>query len=114
MVQREHIRNLRAEVKRSSILLALDAAGVKLQEIIEDAIKRDRALDTFERVQQKSLDDLEQRKTAESKQIQEEMDKLVAEHRARIQANADAVAKERERFYTWRLQKQQEEQKIAE
>src|SRR5437879_3467083 len=113
MLQSEHIRNLPADVKRSSILLALDAAGVKLQDIIEDAVRRDRALDTFERVQQKALDELEQRKTAESKQIQEEMDKLVAEHRARIQANADAVAKERERFFSWRLQKQQEEQKIA-
>ena len=41
------------------------------------------------------------------------MDRMIAEHRARIQANDEAVAKERERFYTWRLQKQQEEQKIA-
>ena len=113
MLQSEHIRNLPAEVKRSSILLALDAAGVKLQEIIEDAVRRDRALDTFERVQQKALDELEQRKTEESRQIQEEMDRLVTEHRARIQANSDAVAKERERFFSWRLQKQQEEQKIA-
>ncbi len=113
MLQSEHIRNLPAEVKRSSILLALDAAGVKLQEIIEDAVRRDRALDTFERVQQKALDELEQRKTEESRQVQEEMDRLVTEHRARIQANADAVAKERERFFSWRLQKQQEEQKIA-
>ena len=30
-----------------------------------------------------------------------------------VQANNDAIAKERERFYGWRLQKQQEEQKIA-
>ena len=113
MLQSEHIRNLPAEVKRSSILLALDAAGVKLQEIIEDAVRRDRALDTFERVQQKSVQDLEQQKTEENRQIQEELDRLVAEHRARIQANNDAVAKDRERFYSWRLQKQQEEQKIA-
>src|SRR5207302_3551762 len=52
-------------------------------------------------------------KTEESRQIQEEMDRLVTEHRARIQANSDAVAKERERFFSWRLQKQQEEQKIT-
>jgi len=44
---------------------------------------------------------------------QEEMDKMVADHRARMQANNDAIAKEKERFYSWRLQKQQEEQKIA-
>ena len=113
MLQSEHIRNLPAEVKRSSILLALDAAGVKLQEIIEDAVRRDRALDTFERVQQKGVEDLTTRKTEENRKIQEEMDRMVADHRARMQANNDAIAKEKERFYTWRLQKQQEEQKIA-
>ena len=42
MLQSEHIRNLPADVKRSSILLALDAAGVKLQDIIEDAVRRSR------------------------------------------------------------------------
>ncbi len=113
MLQSEHIRNLPAEVKRSSIMLALDAAGVKLQDIIEDAVRRDRALDTFERVQQKGVEDLTNRKTEENRKIQEEMDRMVSEHRSRMQSNNDAIAKERERFYSWRLQKQQEEQKIA-
>ena len=68
MLQSEHIRNLPAEVKRSSILLALDAAGVKLQDIIEDAVRRDRALDTFERVQQKAVEDLEKQKDGRESQ----------------------------------------------
>src|SRR5260370_26509986 len=113
MLQSEHIRNLPAEVKRSSIMLALDAAGVKLQDIIEDAVRRDRALDTFERVQQKGIEDLTNRKTEENRKIQEEMDRIVAEHRSRMQTNNDAIAKERERFYSWRRQSQPEEQKIA-
>jgi hypothetical protein len=46
MLQSEHIRGLPAEVKRNSILLALEASNVKLQDVIEDAVKRDRALDT--------------------------------------------------------------------
>jgi ElaB/YqjD/DUF883 family membrane-anchored ribosome-binding protein len=41
------------------------------------------------------------------------MERVVSEYRARIQANEDKVAKEREHFYGWRLQKQQEEKKIA-
>ena len=41
------------------------------------------------------------------------MDRIVAEHRARIQANNDEVAKSKEKFYGWRLLKQQEEQRIA-
>lgn len=113
MVHSEHIRNLPRDVKKSSVLVALEAAGVPLQDIIQDAIKRDRALDTFERVQEKSANDLEARKTQENQQIQAELDRIVAEHRSRMQANSDEVAKDKERFYAWRLKKQEEEQKIA-
>jgi hypothetical protein len=113
MLQSEHIRNLPREVKRSSVLVALEAAGAPLQEVIEDAVKRDRALDTFERVQEQSLESLEARKTKENQEIQAEMDRLVAEHRARMQSNSDEVAREKERFFGWRLKKQEEEQRIA-
>jgi len=113
MLRSEHIRNLPRDVKRSSVLVALEAAGAPLQEIIEDAVKRDRALDTFERVQEKSLADLEAAKTKENQQIQAEMDRVVADYRARMQANSDAIAKEKERFFAWRLKKQEEEQKIS-
>jgi hypothetical protein len=113
MLQSEHIRGLPAEVKRNSILLALDAAGVKIDEVIEDAVKRDRALDTYERVLQKSAEDVEARKTEENRKLEAEMERLAAEYRARIQANSDEVSKEKDRFYGWRLQKQQEEKKIA-
>jgi hypothetical protein len=113
MLQSEHIRSLPREVKRSSVLVALEAAGAPLQDVIEDAVKRDRALDTFERVQEQALQALETRKTQENQQVQAEMDRLVAEHRARMQANNDEVAKEKERFFGWRLKKQEEEQRIA-
>src|SRR5207302_1680971 len=33
MLKSEHIRTLPVEIKRSSVLLALDAAGVKVQEV---------------------------------------------------------------------------------
>jgi hypothetical protein len=113
MLQSEHIRSLPREVKRSSVLVALEAAGAPLQDVIEDAVRRDRALDTFERVQEQALGTLETGKAQENQQIQSEMDRLVAEHRSRMQANNDEVAKEKERFFGWRLRKQEEEQRIA-
>lgn len=113
MLKSEHIRALPVEIKRSSVLLALDASGVKLQEIIEDAVRRDRALDTFEIVQQRALDQLETRKVEDNRKLQEEADRVLNELRAKIQANNDEVARERERLQTWRLQKQQEERRIA-
>jgi hypothetical protein len=112
MLQSEYIRSLAPTVKRSSILLALEAAGVKIQGVIEDAVRRDRALDTYEHVQEKALHELESQKLEENRQVQADLDRIAAEHQARIQKNNDDVAKEKERFYGWRLKKQQEEQKI--
>jgi hypothetical protein len=113
MLQSEHIRSLPAEVKKSSVLLALEAAGVSLKDVIEDAVRRDRALDTYERVMQKSVEELEQQKTEENHGLEQEMEKMVAEYRGKIQANNEALRRRKEDFFGWRLQKQQEEKRIA-
>jgi len=113
MLESEHIRNLPSDVKKSSVLVALDAAGVDVKEVIQDAVRRDRALDTYERVQQRAVEELESKKTSENSQIQSEIDKYVTEQRAKIQSNSDAISREKERFAGWRLKKQQEEKKIA-
>jgi len=41
------------------------------------------------------------------------MNKMLADYRARIQANNEVVAKENERFSTWQAKKQAEERTIA-
>lgn len=113
MLQSEHIRNLPSGVKKSTILVALEAAKVSLENVIADAVQRDRALDTFESVQQRALDDLEKEKTAENQSIQVELDRIVAEKRASMQKNEAEIAAAKEKFRGWKLQKQQEEQRIA-
>ena len=112
MLSSEHIRSLPPEVRRRSVLVALDAASVKIEDVIQDAVRRDKALDVYERVQNKALDDLQLRKNEENQKIQAELDRYMAEQRARIQSNNDEVAKERERFANWRIEKLREEQKI--
>ena len=114
MLESERIRNLPSDVKKSSVLVALDAAGVDVKDVIQDAIRRDRALDTYERVQQRAVQELDDRKTKENSDIQAQIDKYVTEQRARIQANNEEVSREKERFTGWRLKKQQQEKKIAE
>ena len=114
MLESEHIRNLPSDVKKSSVLVALDAAGVDVKDVIQDAIRRDRALDGYERVQQRAADALETSKSKENSEIQAQIDKYVTEQRAKIQENNEEVSREKERFAGWRLKKQQEEKKIAE
>jgi hypothetical protein len=113
MLESEHIRTLPSDVKKSTILVALEGAGIDIKDVIQDAVRRDRALDTYERVQQRAVDELEAKKCKENSELQAQIDKYVTEQRAKIQANNDEVAKEKERFTGWRLKKQQEEKKIA-
>jgi Asp-tRNA(Asn)/Glu-tRNA(Gln) amidotransferase A subunit family amidase len=114
MLQSEHIRSLPSEVKRKSILVALDAAGVTVNEIVEDAVRRDRALDTYERVLQKNLEELRSQKDAENAQLEEEIARRQAELRARIERNNQEVSREVESLRAWQVRKQNEEQRIAE
>jgi hypothetical protein len=114
MMESEHIRSLPSDVKKSSVLVGLEAAEVNIKDVIQDAIYRDRALDGYERVQQRALEELENSKTAENARIQAEIDRYVTEQRAKIQENNEVITREKERVTGWRLKKQQEEKKIAE
>ncbi len=98
MLESEHLRNLPSDVKKSSVLVALDAAGVDIKEVIQDAIRRDRALDGYERVQQRAAEELEAGKNKENSEIQAQIDKYVTEQRAKIQSNNEEVSREKERL----------------
>lgn len=114
MLRSEHIRELPPEVKAKSVMVALEAAGVKVAEIVEDAVQRDRALDTYERVLQKALEELSARKDLENRQIEEEINQRVAELRARIEQNNAETSREQSDLIAWRARKRQEEERIAE
>ena len=113
MLESEHIRSLPVDVKRKSILVALEAAGVKLQEIIEDAVQRDRALDTYERILEKNLEDLRRGKELENQRLEEEINQRLSELRARIAENNREVSQEQENLSAWRTGKRTEEERIA-
>jgi hypothetical protein len=114
MLQSEHIRALPPDVKRKSILVALDAAGVTVDEIVEDAVRRDRALDTYERVLQKNLDDLRSEKQTENTRLEQEIAERLAELRGRIAENNEGLSRELESLRAWQSRKQDEERRIAE
>ena len=113
MLRSEHIGSLPDDVKRKSVMVALDAAGVKVAEIVEDAVRRDRALDTYERVLAKSLEDLRATAAAENQQIEDEITQRVAELRARIDENNNRTKREQDDFLAWQARKHQEEDTIA-
>ena len=114
MLNSDRIRDLSNDLKRASVLMALDAAGISSDELLTDATRRQNALHTYEASQVKQLEDFETRKAKESSKIEEEMEKIRAHYAQRIQANLDQVAKEKEALRSWQMAMQHETQRIAE
>ena len=114
MLDSARIRDLGKDVKRASVLMALDAAGTLVDDLLQDATRRQRALDSYEEGQRKQLEEYEARKTRENAEIQAEMDRLTAHYAERIQKNQEQVAKEKEALRNWQMVKQNEGQRIAE
>ena len=114
MLNSERIRDLSPDVKRASVLMALDAAGISADELLTDASRRQNALDAYESAQRKQLEEFEARKSQENARVEEEMEKIRAHYAQRIQNNLDQVAKEKEALHTWQMAMQHEVQRIAE
>ena len=113
MLRNEHLEGLGTDVKRKSVMVALDAANVPVAEIVEDAVRRDRALDTYERVLQQHVDALRAAKERENQQLEEQIAAAVAELRGRLEQNRQSVEREVADLEGWRSRKQAEEQRIA-
>jgi hypothetical protein len=114
MLNSKHIRELAKEVKRASVLMALDAAGTSVDEVLHDATRRQHALNSYETGQQRQFEEFEAGKERDNAQIKVEMERVTAHYQARIQNNLDQVAREREAFHNWQEMKEQESQRIAE
>ena len=114
MLGSERIRDLANDIKRASVLMALDAAGASVEELLQDATRRQNALNSYEDGQRKQVEDLEARKTEQNAKIQAEMERVAVHYAERMQRNRDVVAREKESLRNWQMGKQHESQRISE
>ncbi len=114
MVNSQHVAGLSVEAKRCAVLMALDVAGVETEDLLQDAMARQRALNDYEEALQNALREFEVTKNRENAEIQAELDRLSARYMARIQGNVDEVARQQDAHRAWQREKQQESQCIAE
>ncbi|PWU02276.1 MAG: hypothetical protein C5B51_21150 [Terriglobia bacterium] len=114
MVNSTHLAGMSPEAKRCSLLMALEAAGVEIEDLLQDAVVRQRALNDYEEIQQNRVRDFEATKTEENNRIQAELDRLTSQYMSRIQANLDEVAREQDKLHAWQRGKHEESQRITE
>ncbi len=114
MVHSPHLYGMSAEAKRGAVLMALETVGVKAEDLLQDAMVRQRALNEYEESQQTKMKDFEVAKMKENAQIRAELDRLSAAHLVRVQANLDEVSRMQDNLRQWTERKEQESQQIAE
>jgi hypothetical protein len=114
MMNSDRIRDLSKDVKRASVLMALDAANISADELLTDATRRQNALTSYEAGQRKQLEDFEAVKAKENARVEEEMEKIRVHYAQRIQANLDQVTREKDALRNWQNAMQSESQRIAE
>jgi hypothetical protein len=114
MANSPHLAGLSVDAKRCSLLMALEAAGVDVEDLLQDAVVRQKALNEYEEQQQRQLRDFEAVKQEENSKIQAELDRLTSQFLSRIQANLDEIAREQDKLRAWQRSKQQEAQRITE
>ncbi len=109
-----HLRGLSVEMKRASLLVAMQASGVDVESVIADAALRDRALDAHEMDLLIELEDLESQTHAQNEALEAEaqavlrrLQQEMSENTARLEAARKAVA-------AWKAQKQAEERRLYE
>jgi hypothetical protein len=114
MLNSDHIRGLPNEVKRAAVLMALETAGIPVEEVLADAAQRYDAINAYEAGQLKHVEEYELRKIEENDQIQAEIQRFTAQLADRMKQNLDEVVAVKNTFRQWQSLKQTEAQRISE
>lgn len=114
MVNSEHMRGLSPSSKHSALLMALEAAGVAVEDILQDAVQRQRLLNDYDENQQRRLSEIETVKLRENERLSAEMEAICNQYRTRIAAGVSDIERERETLREWQEQKEREQRRIAE
>ncbi|MFZ1082103.1 MAG: hypothetical protein WAO19_09265 [Candidatus Kryptoniota bacterium] len=108
-----YLKNATPEIRRSALMVALEALRIPAEEVIQDAVRRDKALTQFEKIEERRLRELEQKKSEENKRLQEEMERIFNEIRERMEDNNSLLKETREKFQAWQQEKEKEEQRLS-
>jgi len=114
MATSEQLHGLSATAKHSALMMALEAAGVAVEDILQDAMQRQRALEAYDEEQQRRLQDFESSKLKDNERLSAEMESIAAQYRTKIAVAVEEIERERSAFRDWQERKLREERRIAE
>jgi hypothetical protein len=114
MVTSDDLHGLSPAGRHSALMMALRAAGIAVEDMLQDAVQRQRVLNDCEGAQLQRLQEVEALKLRENERLADEMETICIQYRARIAAIAEEIEQEREAFRDWQERKAREQRRIAE
>jgi hypothetical protein len=109
--------NLDSRAKAAALagFLRMNPTGpVPIADVVQDAVRRDQALDRFEDFLRTKLKARSEEKEKENARLQAEIDELVRKNREGMEANRRALEEEEARLSKWQLSKKAEERRLFE
>jgi len=114
MASSDQLHGLSAAAKHSALLMALEAAGVAVEDVLQDAMQRQRALEAYDEEQQKRLQEFESVKLKDNERLASELESISTQYRMKIAVAVEEIEKERTAFREWQERKLREQRRIAE
>ena len=114
MVNSDDLHGLSPAARHSALMMALKAAGIAIEDLLQDAVQRQRLLNESEGAQLQRLQEFEAMKLRENERLSNEMETICSQYRARIAAGVQEIEREREMFHDWQERKTREQRRIAE
>ncbi len=105
----------KAKAAALSGFLRMSPSGpVPIEDVIQDALARDSALDGFEAFLRQKLEARNADREKENASLQAAIDEMARTNKEKMQANLEAMTKEQERFASWQARKRIEEHRLFE
>ena len=113
MLEGKRLQTLSREVRATAVMAAIEAAGVPLRDVIQDAVKRDKALDAFEAAKGREIQELHARTETRVEAIRSEMDAFLKERNAELETLKAGEERANRAFLELQTRKRGEEDRLA-
>jgi hypothetical protein len=108
-----HLAGMSPVFKRKALLMALEAAGTDVGEVLNDVVARQRALKEYEESYLDEVNQFEAAQIEQNRLQKAELDRITSQFKVRIDASLDEVERWHAGFREWQKSKHQELQRLT-
>lgn len=112
MLENKRFATLSREAKATAVMVALEAAGVPIRDVIQDAIRRDKALDAFEAGKGREVQELRSKNEARVQELNRQLEELIQKINTEVQSLKQASEAAARAFAEMQLRKRNEEERL--